>query len=380
MTIPGSTLSLDLDLGPVNRGGQAHPFAVTLEAAPLARLLEDAREAHRVHELLLIGRPGDLWDYVLARPAHLPPPVAERLAQAMAAEGQAQAAPAGTVPFRAFDGLFRWAWDDTEPEDEAWILARDGELVRAWARELLAALEVARAGLAEAGSLVRHEMACFAADTHPYAFLARDEAIAAGRAMAPGEPAHTPAFYAKLAQLLRERDVVSVSYRGRGDYRVLREICEAQRERAGQLGVPPAQALEISALVEREANTRPWDAEVTYFSGEQEQGYLHVEEPGAGGESVKDLVERYTRIGPGGCILSSRDEGTIRGYEVESGEGWTLYRSDVSPRMSPAMRRYHNVWSLMRGQENGEVNDEQVVEVMALWAEYRSWRVQEPPG
>lgn len=381
MTIHDTTL--DLDLGPVGSQGEPHPFRVVLDAAPLARLVADAAGAFRVHEVLLIDRPGDVWEYVQVTPVALPPPVAARLAQARQAAAAGEPArdrPDAKLPFRDFDRLFRLAGDDTDPEDEAWIRVRDDEPVRAYARALLASVSSAREAL-EAGSILpRHEIALFRAQAHPFSFLDREEAIRAGREHAPGEPRHTQAFYDKLGELLGDRDVVSVSYRGEGDFRVFRMLCEAQRDRATRTGQPPALALEISALVDREAGTAAWGAEVTYFEGEQEQGFLHVEEPGARGESVRNMVERYTKIGPGGYILSSRDEGNLRGYRIERGEGWHLYRSDVSPRMSAPMRRYHNVWSLMRGQENGEVNDEQVVEIMALWAEYLSWRVQEPPG
>jgi len=75
-------------------------------------------------------------------------------------------------------------------------------------------------------------------------------------------------------------------------------------------------------------------------------------------------------LGPGGLILSCRDEGAIPGFTHEQGEGWHLYRSEVTPRMLPALRRYHNVWALMLAQENGEISDTQMVEIIAQWENF----------
>jgi hypothetical protein len=331
---------------------------------------------------MLIERPGDLWAYVQVTPTHMPPRLAERIERARqeAATGDAGGAwPEGRIPFHAFDRLFRWAGADTEPEDEAWLRARDGPKTRSYALVLLASLSAARSALQSAGPLIAHELARIKANAHAFAFLGREDAIRADRAHAPHDAGHTEAFYAKLAQLLEDEDVVSVAYRGDGDYRLLKMLCEAQRRRAAGTGLAPAKALEISALVNHEINNAAWEADVTYFSEGLGEGYLRIEESNVGGESVKDLADTYSKIGPGGYILSRRNEGDILGYQVESGDGWHLYRSEVSARMAQPLRRYHNVWSLMLAQENGEVSEEQVIEILSQWAKFSSGRFRAKP-
>ena len=113
-------------------------------------------------------------------------------------------------------------------------------------------------------------------------------------------------------------------------------------------------------------------AKLRYYFEDIGQGFLFVQDGATSGRSVKDLVETYTKLGPGGLILSSRDEGEIAGFSRESGDGWHLYRSLVTPRMLPSLRRYHNLLALMLAQENGELSDTQVVEIIAQWENFVS--------
>src|SRR6218665_1987702 len=69
---PEQTLSLDF--GPVSGQG-SHPFAVALDAAPFEQLLDDARNAHRIYELALLQRPGDLWEYLEVIATEIPPAI-----------------------------------------------------------------------------------------------------------------------------------------------------------------------------------------------------------------------------------------------------------------------------------------------------------------
>lgn len=57
-------MTLSIDFGEVGNRHARSLFRVRLDAAPLAELIRAADGAHRIYELLLIDRPGDVWDYV----------------------------------------------------------------------------------------------------------------------------------------------------------------------------------------------------------------------------------------------------------------------------------------------------------------------------
>ena len=338
MTLTPSTFEVDLRDSP-------QPLAVKLDAAPLERLLADAEDGYRLYELALVQRPGDLWEYLEVVPLHVPAPLAARLDLARTTARKAgETWPDQCIPFGAFDREVR---GEKGEASEAWAEACAGDDARAFVQELFERLPPRGTG----------------AGPHPFSCLAREHAIAASRRHPPNAPAHTEGFYAKVAELILEPDVDSVSVRGLGDHRLLRMLCDRQRER---------EDFEISATTEREANNLEWGAHVAYYFEDIGQGFLFVQDGASSGRSVKDLVETYTKLGPGGLILSSRDEGDITGFARESGDGWYLYRSYVTPRMLPTLRRYHNLLALMLAQENGELSDTQVVEIIAQWENFVS--------
>lgn len=364
-----SLRSLPFDFGQVPGQG-SHPFAVELDSAPFEKLLDDVRKAHRIYELELLQRPGDLWEYLEVVPTHIPPAIAEPLQKArVVAAKTGHAWPEGRVPFAVFDDYVRDGADEAAAAAEAWREACAGDEAQAFLQGLFAQIpdrDPIEEDEDEAdfdGDLIGHERARIAAGTHPFAFLPRARAIAESRRHPPNAPGHTEAFYAKLAELIGMADVGSVFVRGQGDHRLLRLLCERQRTRGD---------FEIGALTEHEVNAVAWDARVAFYVEDIGQGFLFVEDGAAEGHSVKDLVEGYATIGPGGLILSGKDEGDIMGYEREQGDGWYLYRSKVTPHMLPRLRKYHNVWVLMLAQETGELSDAQVVEIIAQWENYLS--------
>ena len=325
MTLTPRTFDVDLRDSP-------QPLAVKLDAAPLERLLSDAEGGYRLYELALVQRPGDLWEYLEVVPLHLPPPLAARLDLARTTARKAgDPWPDQRIPFGVFDRELRAEEGEAA---EAWTEACAGDDARAFIQQLFERLP-------QRGTDV---------GSHPFSYLAREHAIAESRRHPPNAPAHTEAFD-------------SVSVRGLGDHRLLRMLCDRQRERDD---------FEISATTEREVNNLEWGARVAYYFEDIGQGFLFVQDGATSGRSVRDLVETYTKLGPGGLILSSRDEGELTGFTRESGDGWCLYRSLVTPRMLPRLRRYHNLLALMLAQENGELSDTQVVEIIAQWENFVS--------
>ena len=57
-------IGLVLDFGAVGYCNSQEPFRVRLESSAVFNLINDANNAFRVYELLIIDRPGDMWDYV----------------------------------------------------------------------------------------------------------------------------------------------------------------------------------------------------------------------------------------------------------------------------------------------------------------------------
>jgi hypothetical protein len=328
---------LTVDFGHVGFWNDKQPFRVRLDAAPLAGLIRDAHEAHRVYELLLIDRPGDIWDYVWVVLDEVPTRVAERVARvrqnapSIPVESP-DSWPDDRIPLKVFDSLFRWAWDDTDPEDEAWLRHRHSALMQSFARQALLMVRAAKNGLHWSDPLLLHVMARVQSGDHPYCYMYRDAAREKDRELTPNRAQHTAAFYQKLGEVLRDANLALVAYRAHGDYRVLRMLATEQRRRASRTGHTPSHAMQVSALVDNKASNEAWESEIRFFEEGLGYGDLFIDGGGLGG-SLKAVVETDYRA-PGRFILATRDEGSIDGFDKESGDGWVLYT-----RQNPRLRR-----------------------------------------
>lgn len=329
--------ALTIDFGEVGHWNSKQPFRVRLDAKGLAELISHAENAHRVYELMLIDRPGDVWDYVWVVIEEVPSRLVDRVEhareEAKPRHGSDHPWPDRQIPFTVFDDLFYWAWDDTEPEDETWLNHRESPTMHAFSQQLLAMVRAAQGRLEWSDPLLRHEVARVRSGDHPYHYLARGVAIAKGREHRPNSPTHTAAFYAQLQQLLRDPDLTSVAYRADGDYRVLRMMATEQRRRANKSGHSVGHAMHLSALVNNTVSNEAWDAEIWFFEEGLAHGDLFIEGGGLGGGNLKALVEKHHRV-PGRFILATQDEGHIEGFDIESGDGWVLYR-----KQNPDSRR-----------------------------------------
>jgi hypothetical protein len=81
----------------------------------------------------------------------------------------------------------------------------------------------------------------------------------------------------------------------------------------------------FSALVNRKISNKAWDSEIWFFEEGLAHGDLFIEGGGLGAENLQSLVEKHY-CSPGRYILSTQDEGDIKGFDAESGDGWVLYR------------------------------------------------------
>lgn len=324
---------LVIDFGEVGFRNSKHPFRVRLDSSPLGQLIEAAENAHRVYELLQIDRPGGIWAYTSVALDDVPPGVADRVARARnefasSREGAAHAWPDAQIPFEVFDQLFYWAWDDTEPEDEAWLTHRNSPVMRTFADQSLAIARAAQSRIDWNDHLLRHIVARVRAGKHSYCYLDRRVALAKCQESIPNEPSHSPAFYKKLGELLRDGELASIAYRANGDYRVLRMMATEQRRRAVRTGHVAGNALHLSALVDYTVDNEAWDSKIWFFSEGLAPGDLFIEGGGLGATTVKDLIEVHGRR-LGNYILSARDEDEIVGFDKEMGDGWTLYRKQT---------------------------------------------------
>ncbi len=291
---------LTIDFGEVGYWNSKQPFRIRLDTRSLVELIDYAKNAHRVYELMLIDRPGDVWDYVWvdieAAPERVVALVKQAYEDAKPYYGSEHPWPEGKVPFTVFDGLFYWCWDDTAPEDEAWLNHRNSPILHTFAQQLLAMVHAAQCHLDWNDYLLRHELARIRSREHPYGYLERGSAIKKGQETEPHSSNHTPAFYKQLDRLLGDPELASIAYRADGDYRVLRMMATEQRRRANKTGHSVGNAMYLSALTNHKISNEAWDSEIWLFEEGLAHGDLFIEGGDLGGNNLKSLVDRQSSL------------------------------------------------------------------------------------
>lgn len=332
-------ITLAVDCGEVGYAGCRQRFKVVLDASQLSMLVSDATNAYRIYELLLINRPGDVWKYVHVVTESLPDGVIQRLKFAKSKANQQQAASYwdndNVVPFAEFDGLFFWSWDDTTPEDEAWLNRRSSSEFKSFARQLFNEVQDAQKSLEFDDELIRHVVKQVKEKKHAYDYLDRDGAIA--KSIMASLQIHSDlskvqsAFHEKLHQMLRVESIASVACRG-GDYHAIRLMALEQRRRANLTGNKPEVALELNAAIYNAiADNEWWDSRIRFYDEGLGHGDLFVNVGDSMGASIKDLVEQHKRV-HSRYILSSTNSGEIAGYDKLVGIGWVLYTKQAATR------------------------------------------------
>jgi hypothetical protein len=327
---------LTLDFGIVGFHYEREPFRVRVDAEAFEALIADTRNAWRVYELTLIQRPGDVWEYVWVTPESVPRRVAEQIESARAAAmprfGKVHPWPEGKVPFAVFDRFFYAAGDDTTPDSDAWFGGRGGPT--SLARDLCERAQVALAELDGNDVLLRHELQLARTHTHWCSLQDRTGALdrVRDRFYAPQPPKFTPAFYEQLSKLLDDPDLVSVAFRGKGDWTLMRMLSTEQRRRAEATGHQLTHALHLSVSSDYRAGVDAWGAWVHFHYEGLAHGDLFIEDEGCGSSSVKELIEKYRRCPR--VVLVETVDFEIAGYRRETGEGWVMFR-----RIEPSTRR-----------------------------------------
>lgn len=341
-------LELTVDLGRSGRGN--YPFRVRLVTSPLSELIQATERACRVYELLLIDRPGDIWDYVMVVPEALPPEVTGALTRTDSDERTANdrdSAPSPPVPFPVFDRLFAWSGDDTTEDAEKWLYYRASAQMRSFARQALLTVRAAQGRLRSNDPLLSRISARVSAGEHAFCFLGRDAAREASRGYSwrsRRPDTHTPAFYARLAKALRDPDLASVAYLGEDDFRALRMIATEQARRATRTGHEPRHALHTVIMVNRGIYTDEWESMIWQSGDAAPQGNqysLYIEGYGQlTNYSSPELASSDGSVCK--ALLATRDHGEIEGFSSDAGDGWVLYErrdSDAAIRRRGMDRR-----------------------------------------
>lgn len=330
---------IDFDL--LGRSPDQSVFAISIGVEPLAELIRHAEIGHRVYELFMLQRPGDLWAYLTVTVRALPPRIGECFRSALIRSARLvpdkitwrpgiSAEFIDTLPLSVFDAFFRTYDDDMEAEDHAWIGLRDSAAMENYLNRILTAIVGVQRGLEDRDVLFSHEIARIRARTHLYDYWPEQRWREECRRFPPVAPAHTPEFYAKLEYLLSVRKAHSVAYRGVGDYFIHRLMCLEQRRRADAAQLSPRFAMYLCSLG-GVSSSRPWGAELFYFSEGLGPGELFIEDHCLG-HSIQSLIESgRTRCN---YLLSSKDEGVIGGYHRETGNGWTAYERETPVPLS----------------------------------------------
>ncbi len=307
-----------LDLTCNHYHGEQYPFRVRFHFDALVELFNDALRGVRIYELMMIRRPGDVWNYVWVEVVELPPR-AQKMAEAKYTRGAE-----GFVKFQKFDDLFRWADMDTEPEDECWLRARGERPFAELADQLFLQVKVIQARLRNGQDiLTAHVLSAMESRQHAFDYLINPRVICTlpGHSANYHVPKHPTAYYEKLEALLATPQITSVGFNCDNDFPAIRLACTEQRKRANATGQHPHDAFFITMLSDGLPYVRGWGAEVhTRYEG-LSPATLYVMDA----EMFKICAGLRDSRHP--FFFTDSDAGQVRGYSlVEKDDCWFLYR------------------------------------------------------
>jgi hypothetical protein len=323
--------------------GDPIPFRVEVRHHALDHLMSDAQEAHRVYELMMIRRPGDVWKYLWVKLLEVPPSVS-----IMVKSKRENAYPHGRcpwpencLPFSVFDSFFYWCvLGGNDPETECWLNERKSDRFLGYALSLFRRVQVKQQEMLQSSDLlIQAELSAVKALKHHHdmdAYIPFE--ITTPSYESPTAPKRTPAFYEKLRSLLAMPEISMVAVRGDDDYHTMRVLCEEQRRRSKTSGKPLAHELALHALSDRPSYYSRWGAMVKCWQEGLGYGDLMINTKGVY-STFRDHLEAVRRCR---MMLSHRDEGEIKGYSQTQGDGWVLYH-DIRPGYDYAARSWREV-------------------------------------
>ncbi|MBE9610863.1 hypothetical protein [Chitinilyticum piscinae] len=301
---------------------------VVIRPNHLNKLIYDACElAHRMYELMLLTRPGDLLSYLCVEVDECSDWVRQRVTtyieQAIQRSNLANDKSV-LLPLQVFDGFFCWAGDDTPPEDDAWLSYRESEQFSLLLKQWFAEIQAAQTMLAKGDDLQRHCFYQFKQGTHRLNLLDRKRAIAVVRD-ASAEPNPDSAYFRKICELLDRKDIRSVTTYS-GSYAIFRLLCNKQRQEAYRTGLSPGLAFPINTTESFNLGIRcsAWGAQISFYSEGMGRGDLHIASPCH--VSINDTPKNLDYLFKlARYVVCSQSLGTLEGYSVEEGDGWWCY-------------------------------------------------------
>jgi hypothetical protein len=293
--------------------------------------MADALEAHRVYELMMIRRPGDVWKYLWVKLLEVPTSVSMRITSKRENEYPHGRCPwpENCLPLRVFDSFFYWCdLGDNDPETECWLNERNSDRFLEFALSLFQRVQVKQQEILQSSDpLIQAELSAIRALKHRHdmdAYIPFE--ITTTIYPSPTVPKRTPAYYKRLSALLAMPEISMVAVRGDDDYQTMRVLCSEQRRRSIASGKPIAHELALHALSDGQSYYLRWRAAVKCWQEGLGYGDLMINANEVHSDS-RHYLENVRRCR---MMLCHRDEGEIKGYAQAKGDGWVLYH-DVRP-------------------------------------------------
>ena len=222
------------------------PFAVEVDAKPLAVLVDAAFIGSRVYEFMAISRPGDIYCYLRVCPTDVSETVAASVQELISNTLQREEWGDGYVPLNRFDKLFYRDGEDTRPESSCWLGFRSGTYWKNTALELLAWAKATQQELRSMGDLLTlREIRRIDKGIHRLDFMAEIERRCLAIALDAGNIPLPDAVLTLIDELITRDNVQSVSA-PYSDYRLWRRLCTEQLVRSERTGYPPEEAFTLS--------------------------------------------------------------------------------------------------------------------------------------
>ena len=310
---PADPISLDLVCE--HYRGEKYPFRVRLHFDALAHLMNDALHSMRIYELMMIRRPGDVWNYVWVEAIEMSPRIVNWM------RGRTPITHQNFITFPEFDRMFRWAGDDTEPEDKCWLKARGERAFVDLADQIFTQIKVIQARVRKSPDLLtKHVLDAMEARRHRYDYLQQPPIwCTLPDYKAIYFPTHSESCYRKLGELLSSASITSVGFSYETDFQAIRLACTEQRRRADATGEKPRDAFHITALADGLSYAREWEADILRYIEGLGWAQLYVSTP----ETMKVCVGIRGSAYP--LFFLDTDAGEVSGYTKTAGDRWFLY-------------------------------------------------------
>lgn len=237
-----------LNPGPYHGWGSGGdcPFIVEIDATPLAILIESAMRGIRVYELMSLRRPGDVLHYFRIRLVDVHRDVLAHVGEYLEKSWPQDDVDPKVLSLPAFDKLFFWDGDDTEPVAECWLRFRAQPFWRERQLHFHAMVMKCQQQLhKQEDYLIQHELARIAQGTHWRDFKHDLPRHPEEVDIPPARTALSLALFNLIQDLIGRTNVQSVSCPLK-DYALWRLLVEQQVRRAELCGKPPQEAFRLS--------------------------------------------------------------------------------------------------------------------------------------